>query len=115
MTTPEIREAVLFAVVVVTLLLLAWCGLRRPIGIVPPTVSPQGMPIEEQVRDARHRVANVEQIVTQLPDLAFRMRTVEREVSEVRAHLDGLSQGQSRIERQLQTLVDHHIAREEKA
>ena len=117
MTVAEARELIQFAVMLVLagaviLIVIGRMG-RRP--VVPPAVTPLASPVDDQVRDVRHRIANVEQQMPILADHGMRIRTMEREIGEVRGSLNALLEGQSRLGRQLDMLIAHHVEREEKS
>ena len=105
----ETREAVLFGVVLLLVLLFVFTRWHQN---AAHGGRAEAQPLDDQVRDVRHRVANVEQQVQVLPDHAIRLRTMEREVGEVRGALSNLMTGQERLGRQLDMLLAHHVERE---
>ena len=116
MTPTETRDLV---IVVTLLLLVLVLVLRKGGSVIPPAVAPVTMPIEEQMREARHRVANLEQRTMLLDEHAVRLRSVEAEIGAIRtmmASFDGklnaLKDGHTRIERSLDMLVEYQVGKE---
>ena len=109
MSSVELRELVLLCALLALTMLAVWMARRPAQGAVPPTVAPVTQPLEEQVRDVRHRVASVEMHTQRLPDHEMRLRRAEGEISEVRSGMGHLREGQARIEHQLNMLVQHQL------
>lgn len=106
MTAAEVREGLQVAGLVIILVLAAW-GLLRPRVAVPFSG-----PLEEQVSQVRHRLSNVEQIVSVLPAQEIRLRSLETEMGTFRTLLTSIKEGQTRTERMLEMLVDHQLGKE---
>lgn len=104
----EFERDIILAVVVAVLALPVRAVFMGPrlVPQVPPTVAPLQHPHDEEVRELRHRVAQIDQLV---PDLARRVMRHEEQITVVRRDLDEIKHATKRSEHMLNILVENGL------
>lgn len=113
MTPLEIRDTALllsvFAIVVVAAISLV---RSRVPGAPPSGVANRMQHIDNEFSTIRHRINNVEQQTTILPDLLHRVRDVEHKTASIQSDLRAIRDSAVRNERMLEMLVKHQLETE---